>query len=31
MARKTTTRAKIGFSIAAWAVALLLFFPILFI
>ncbi|MBO0129118.1 MULTISPECIES: carbohydrate ABC transporter permease [Rhizobium/Agrobacterium group] len=30
MARKTTTRAKIGFSIAAWAVALLLFFPILY-
>ncbi|MBP2511737.1 sorbitol/mannitol transport system permease protein, partial [Agrobacterium tumefaciens] len=30
MARKTTTRAKIGFTIAAWAVALLLFFPILY-
>lgn len=30
MARKVTTGAKIGWSIAAWVVALLIFFPILY-
>jgi sorbitol/mannitol transport system permease protein len=30
MARKVTTKAKIGFTIAAWLVALLIFFPILY-
>ncbi|NTE89160.1 carbohydrate ABC transporter permease [Agrobacterium rubi] len=30
MARKVSTRSKIGFTIAAWAIALLLFFPILY-
>lgn len=30
MARKTTTGARIGWSIAAWVVALLIFFPILY-
>ena len=30
MARKVSTRSKIGFTIAAWVVALILFFPILY-
>ncbi|NTF30428.1 carbohydrate ABC transporter permease, partial [Agrobacterium rubi] len=30
MARKVSTRSKIGFTIAAWVIALLLFFPILY-
>ena len=30
MARAVTTRTKIGWTIAAWAVALLIFFPILY-
>ncbi len=30
MARAVSTRRKVAFTIAAWAVALLLFFPILY-
>ena len=30
MARAVTTRAKIGYTVAAWTVALLIFFPILY-
>ncbi|MBB3946223.1 sorbitol/mannitol transport system permease protein [Rhizobium skierniewicense] len=30
MARKVSTRSRIGFTIAAWVIALLLFFPILY-
>src|SRR5690606_38738457 len=30
MARAVSTRTKIGWTVAAWAVALLLFFPILY-
>ena len=30
MARAVTTQTKIGWTIAAWAVALLIFFPILY-
>ncbi len=30
MARAVTTRRKLGFTLAAWAVAFLIFFPILY-
>ena len=30
MARAVTTRTKVGFTVAAWIVALLIFFPILY-
>ena len=30
MARAVTTRTKVGYTVAAWVVALLIFFPILY-